>query len=290
MGLLSSLRDRFVDDEDAEHMRVAESPEGIAAAIARDYRQEPIPTDPHGYLYGPLAQGLALSAPMVVANDAAWNSLTDVGSADVKYFMSEVWGITDREDWMERLNALVNGQYGDSVAYHAAIVRTRVRTVRDQPRVSDADWAAALRDEAARVEAPTAYADALCATIPAIHAAEQTLRQAHLLGADEEVVALDGYDYLRAGNIARWGVHLGFGSSDIAANVAIACRDSASQLYGNWREYALGVLAGRIVTYPESWGRHVTCGIEMMRPFLDSINSPWTNIPFPDEPVMVDDE
>ena len=94
MGLLSSLRDRFVDDEDAEHMRVAESPEGIAAAIARDYRQEPIPTDPHGYFYGPLAQGLALSAPMVVANDATWNSLTDVGDADVKYFMSQVWGIT----------------------------------------------------------------------------------------------------------------------------------------------------------------------------------------------------
>lgn len=211
MGLLSSLRDRFVDDEDAEHMRVAESPEGIAAAIARDYRQEPIPTDPHGYFYGPLAQGGTVGADgrrqrrdLELAHRCRRRRREVLHVAGLGHHRTAGTGWNGSTRWSTA-----------STAIPSPITRRSsdaVRTVRDQPRVSDADWAAALRDEAARVEAPAGYADALCETIPAIHAAEQTLRQAHLLGADEEVVALDGYDYLRAGNIARWGVHLGFGS------------------------------------------------------------------------------
>ncbi|MGC5248300.1 hypothetical protein ACPXB3_15425 [Gordonia sp. DT219] len=44
--------------------------------------------------------------------------------------------------------------------------------------------------------------------------------------------------------------------------------------------------AGRIVTYPDTWGKEVVAVIEWLRPFLDSVHSPWNHLPFPTEPLQ----
>ncbi|WOC12721.1 DUF1266 domain-containing protein [Gordonia sp. MP11Mi] len=287
MALLRRSR-RSTDDHAEPDWGSGDSPEKLADVMARDFTSAPLPVDVDGYLYGPVAQGLAMSGPLVAANEGRWNSLTDVGDltpGNVRYILNDVWGIEDADVWMDRLNRLVSGGYGDSTAYHAADIRRDARRTRDVPTLDDATWERALRDEAARIEAPPGYAESLVESIPGIRMAEDTLRRARLLAPDEEVEALDAYDYVRAGNVARWGVVEGWGDESIVRNVALATRDAALEHYSSWRAYGLGMSAGRIVTYPDTWGREVVDAIEWVRPFLDSIHSPWNHLPFPTEPL-----
>ncbi|GAB17556.1 hypothetical protein GOEFS_035_00880 [Gordonia effusa NBRC 100432] len=270
-----------------------DSPEKLAEVMARDFTSAPLPVEVDGYLYGPVAQGLAMSGPMVASTDGIWNSLTDVGtlSADnVRYILNDMWGINDAEVWMDRLNRLVSSGYGKWIAYHAADIRRDAKRVRDLPTLDDLTWERAIREEAARNETWSEYADATVEAIPGIRAAEDTLRRARLLAADEEVEALDAYDYVRAGNLARWGVLQGWGEPQIVLNVALATRDAALERYSSWRAYGLGMSAGRIVTYPETWGKDVVDTIEWVRPFLDSVHSPWNHLPFPTEPLSRPEE
>ncbi|MGC4935076.1 DUF1266 domain-containing protein [Gordonia sp. DT30] len=286
---LRQAADDAAQDDSPREWGAKDSPEKLADVMARDFTSAALPVDVDGYLYGPVAQGLAMSGPMVAANSGRWNSLTDIGDltpGNVKYILNDVWGIEDAEVWMDRLNRLVSSRYGDSVAYHAADIRRAARATRDVPTLDDATWERALRDEAARLEASTEYADVLVASIPGIRAAEETLRRARLLAPDEEVEALDAYDYVRAGNLARWGVIEGWGDINIVRNVALASRDSAIEHYSSWRAYGLGMSAGRIVTYPDTWGKEVVAVIEWLRPFLDSVHSPWNHLPFPTEPLQ----
>lgn len=284
MALFDKLRNRTSGP--------ADSPEQIAAAVNRDYSDHVIPVDPEGPLYGAVAQGLALSGPMAMASDTPWNSQSQVGSAtvpfDAKYTLTKVWGIRNAEEWMRALGLLLDCQYGDALAYQAADIRTKAKRQRDVPILDDATWTQELINESARLGAPEGYSDVLAASIPGIRAAEDTLRQARLLAADEEVEALSGYDLVRVGNLARWGVAMGWGEPHVVANVAVAAHDSVLVNHSSWRSYALSVSAGRIVTYPDSWGREIVDAIEWVRPFLDSRHSPWNHLPFPDAPVIGD--
>ena len=283
-------RSRRADDEPANEPRWGsdDTPDRIAETMARDFSDAPLPTEPDGYLYGPVAQGLAMAGPMTAPHHGCWNSLTDNGDltpGNIRYFLFDVWQISDADDWMDRLNRLVSSAYGDWVAYQAADVRRRARRERDVTMLDDAVWERELRAEAERIEQPEKYADALVESIPGIRAAEDTLRRARLLGADEEVEALDAYDYVRAANLARWGVSIGWGGPELVRNVALATRDAAIEHYSSWRAYGLGMSAGRIVTYPDTYGKEVVTTIEWVRPFLDSIHSPWNHLPFPTEPL-----
>lgn len=287
MALFGRLR-RSGSDASEPDWGAGDTPERLAEVMARDFTSAALPVEADGYLYGPVAQGLAMSGPMVAASEGRWNSLTDVGDLDpgtVRYILNDQWGIDDADVWMDRLNSLVSSGYGDWIAYHAADIRREARRSRDVPTLDDATWERALRDEAVRLESPPGYADALVETIPGIRAAEDTLRRARLLASDEEVEALDAYDFVRAGNLARWGVMEGWGEVNIVRNVALATRDSALEHYSSWRAYGLGMSAGRIVTYPDTWGREVVDAVEWVRPFLDSIHSPWNHLPFPTEPL-----
>ncbi|WP_026919623.1 DUF1266 domain-containing protein [Gordonia shandongensis] len=286
MALFDRIRDRVGSTS-------GDTPEQIAAAVDRDYTDHVLPVDPAGTLYGPIAQGLALAGPMAAPNEVRWNSLTDLGNwghdRQAEYALTEDWGISTEEYWMEVLGALLDGRYGDSVAYHAAKVRTEAKRRRDLSVLDDAAWAQELSAEAQRLEAPPEWAQALVESIVDIRTAENTLRRARLLAADEEVEALDGYDLVRVGNVAKWGLAMGWGGPHVVRNVALAARDSVLVNHSSWRSYALSVAAGRIVTYPDTFGRQVVQTIEWVRPFMDSAHSPWNNLPFPTEPVLGDD-
>jgi len=243
-----------------------------------------IPFDPDGYFYGPVAQGLAIAAPMVYSNAAQWNSPTDVGALTEPALwegLTDTWGIPDAERWLEVVGRLVDCTYGDWIADHATVVRTRTKQRLDVPVLDDARWAQALAEEAQRVEAKPEYLTDLQNRIPEIRKAEQILRDARLLGADEEVQALGGYDLVRAGSVVRWGAAVGWGEPELVLRVALASRDVAAQLYTSWRDYGLGMAAGKLVTYPSTWGLDVAASIRWLRPFTDSPDSPWNHLPFP---------
>ncbi len=284
MRLPKSLRRKGSSAENPE------SPGALAEALQRDFRGAPIRTDPRGHFYGPLAQGLALAAPMAHAFDGAWNSLTDVGVIQVRAAL-KLWDISDAASWQAVLHGLVNSEpeHEREAVYRAVAVRTEVKRARELPLLDDAAWAAALRDEASRLDADEQYAEALCTAIGPIRAAEDILRAAHLLGGDEEVQALNGDEYEWAVCLARCGVALGYGDPQVTAQVALACRNSAALRYSSWRDYALGSYAGTLVAYPDE-RQHPVSAIEEVRPFLDSVNSPWTHLPFPTEPVPIDDQ
>lgn len=190
---------------------------------------------------------------------------------------------------MEVLGGLLDGVYGNSLAYHAAEVRTAAKQRRDVRVLDDATWAQELAAQAQHLEAPAGWAEALIESIPDIHAAEDTLRRARLLAADEEVEALDGYDLVRVCNVAKWGLAVGWGGPHVVRNVALAARDRVLVNHSSWRSYGLSVAAGRIVTYPDTFGKQVVQTIDWVRPFMDSRHSPWNNLPFPTEPVLGDD-
>ncbi|WP_341258008.1 DUF1266 domain-containing protein [Gordonia malaquae] len=288
-----ALFNRRRDDADPLVWGSRDNPERIATAVNRDYTTADIPVDPQGTLYGPVAQGLSLSGPMASPQNVKWNSLTDLGNfaaaGEVEQTLTQVWGIEDEEYWFTVLNRLVAGQYGDSIAYHAADIRTAAKRRRDVHTLDDNTWAHELTAESDRLEAPDGYADALIEAIGPIRMAEQQLRAARLLAADEEVEALSGYDLVRVCNVARWGVAFGWGGPHVVRNVALAARDSVLANHSSWRSYALSVTAGRMVTYPDTYGREVVDAIEWVRPYLDSRNSPWNHLPFPTEPVLGND-
>ena len=258
-----------------------------------DYRNAPIQADPSGYFYGPVAQGLALSAPLTLVNEACWNSLTDAGSMsdpEIRGTISDMWGIKDAEQWRSTLGDLADCDFGDWIADHATVVRTRTKARLDIPVLDDAAWSQALVEEVQRVGADPDYLAALHDRIPKIRFAEASLRTARLLGADEEVQALRGYDLVRAGNIARWGVRLGYGETHVVRTVALASRDNVVDVYSSWRDYGLGLTAARIVNFPDTFGRNLVDAIDMLRPLLDSVKSPWNNLPFPTERVLDEPE
>ncbi|WP_226995751.1 DUF1266 domain-containing protein [Gordonia phthalatica] len=248
--------------------------------------------DPEGPLYGALAQGLSLACPITMDSGMQWNSLTGIGADDVestRHGLEANWRITDSERWMAVLNELVSFDYGAVAAMLAADVRTEGRRRRDLGVLDDATWTQDIVAASAEYDNATARADALIATIPGIRAAEDVLRQARLLAADEEVEAITGYDLARASAMARWGVIAGFGEPWVVERVALLCRDSMLTNHSSWRSYALSFCAGRIVTYPDTWGRQVINSIESVRPILDSRHSPWNNLPFPTTPVLSKD-
>ncbi|MFT3901180.1 MAG: DUF1266 domain-containing protein [Gordonia sp. (in: high G+C Gram-positive bacteria)] len=265
-------------------VEAGDSPEQVAAAMAVDYSRAPITADPDGPLYGMLAQGLALGAPLTVMHDGtAWNSVYDCGeddTEDCRYLLTEVWGIGSEEHWLEVISRLVDGEYGDSEAYWAVRMRTRARRRLGGPRVDDAAWTAEIASAFTEPENEK-FIEQIASAIPRVHAAENQLRAAHLLDSDEEVEHCDAYDYTRAISVARWGVRFGWGTPNVVPNVAVDVARRAALDYSSWRAYALGWDLGRIVTYTETWGRQTVQSIEAIRPLLDSVASPWRNLPFP---------
>ncbi|WP_440713773.1 DUF1266 domain-containing protein [Gordonia sp. FQ] len=289
MGLLNSIKRTPGRIRQEKLANKKDTREEIDAAIRRDYSAIPCAALPDGPLYGPLAQGLAVVCPMSVSHGGWWNSLTSVGHMEPREGL-DLYGITDAEGWMNALNSLVNSGWGDWHSYEAVQIRTRYKRARELPTITDADWASAIDAEVAGAGGSPEFAEALRGAIPGIRRAEDTVRMSQLLGADEEAEALDGYDYLRAGAVAKWGVNVGYGEKHVVANVAMMCRDSASDLYSGWREYAIGCNVGRIVTYPDTWGNGIADALFMMRPLLDNPESPWNNIPFPAERVLPADD
>ena len=293
MGIFNRFRDRDVETETPEREWGADdTPERIAEAVNRDYTREVFPVDPEGPFYGPVAQGLSLSGPMGSASNVKWNSYTDLGDipmSDVRDIVNNMWSIHTEDEWMNALNRLLNGTWGDSYSYRAADIRTEAKRRRDVPVLDDATWAQEIRDLGAREDASAQYIAGLVASIPEIRTVEDTMRRARLLSVDEEVEAMNGYDLVRLGNMARWGVAMGWGSPTIVENVALHSRDVVLENHSSWRSYGLSLTAGRMVTYPETWGKLVVGAIEWVRPYFDSVHSPWNHLPFPDSPVLSHD-
>ncbi|MFT4199724.1 DUF1266 domain-containing protein [Gordonia sp. (in: high G+C Gram-positive bacteria)] len=261
-----------------------DTPEGIAAAMAADYTDAAIPVDPDGPLYGMLAQGLALGAPLtIMGSHTPWNSVRDCGDYDTddcRELLMEVWGLPTEERWLEVIGQLVDGEYGNGEAYWAVRARTMARRRLGVSMVDDDTWRAQIDEMFAEPE-QRKYVDPISSAIEQVHVAENQMRAAHVLDADEQVEHCEAYDYTRAVAVARWGVRYGWGTPSVVPNVAVAVARRASYDYSSWRGYALGWDLGRIVTYPDTWGRRFAESIAALRPLLDSPASPWNNQPFP---------
>ncbi|GED99135.1 DUF1266 domain-containing protein [Gordonia crocea] len=266
-------------------MDYQDSPAEIAAAGAADYRDAVLPVDPSGPLYGVVAQGLALGAPLTLMNSRTpWNALWDCGqmdAAECRLMLTDTWGVTDEDHWLAVINRLVDGEYGAGEAYWAVRARTRARRRLGLRVVDEATWVAEIETIFADSEQQRFVAP-ITAAIDEVNRAETIMRAAHVLDIDEQVAHCDAYDYTRAVSVARWGVRSGWGTPFTVANVAVAVARRAALDYTSWRDYALGWDAGRIVTYPDTWGRAFVPSIRAVRSLLDSPVSPWNNLPFPD--------
>lgn len=257
--------------------------------VDQDYTDSAVPADPHGPLYGPIAQGLALSGPMSLPTDTPWNALAQVGGiggwVDGEAMLAEYFAVTNADGWTEGLDSLLNGVGVDDAAHQSVDIRTAAKRKHAAQFVDDAEWARALRTEADRLGMAQDQADALTASIPRVRAAEDLLRETRLLEDGEEVDSLHCWPYAYLCNVARWGVTAGWGPPSIVSDVALRAHDHVQHYHSSWRSYALAVGAGIIVNLPDTAPGELIINLGQIRHFLESRHSPWNNVPFPTEPA-----
>ncbi|MFG2887274.1 DUF1266 domain-containing protein [Streptomyces sp. NPDC048297] len=255
-----------------------------------------------GPLEGPVAQGLACGALLVVRHGLPWNSMAYHGNGYPmeRKTLREWWGVTSREKWQVQQSALLDPEGGNPVWEFALGLRRTI--ARDfGGHVDTAYW----RDAVARVlrdrsEGETVITPDGVTTTPTVPEAETEARikgVQHLVGRitryearfradgilDENryVSSVDAWNFGRASGMARWGLGSRYCSLQEAENAVVEAGRASARSYKSWQDFAAGYILGRCLHFDdEEFGNWYTEMVDVHRVLMSEPDSPWLTVPF----------
>ncbi|MFF4573351.1 DUF1266 domain-containing protein [Streptomyces sp. NPDC001410] len=255
-----------------------------------------------GPLEGPVAQGLACGALLVVWHGLPWNAMAYHGNGyqAERESLREWWGVTNREEWQVQQRNLLDPDGANPVWEFALNLRRTI--ARDfGGHVDTAYW----RDAVARVlrgraggeivitpdgvtstpAGPEAETEArikgVQALVGRITRYEARFRADGILDENRFVRSVDAWNFGRASGMARWGLGARYCSLQEAESAVIEAGRVAARSYKSWRDFAAGYILGRCLHFDdEEFGSWYTDMVDVHRILMSEPDSPWLTVPF----------
>ncbi|MFE1314311.1 DUF1266 domain-containing protein [Streptomyces sp. NPDC058755] len=255
-----------------------------------------------GPLEGPVAQGLACGALLVVWHGLPWNAMAYHGNGyqAERESLREWWGVTNREEWQVQQRNLLEPDGANPVWEFALNLRRTI--ARDfGGHVDTAYW----RDAVARVlrgraggeivitpdgvtstpAGPEAETEArikgVQALVGRITRYEARFRADGILDENRFVRSVDAWNFGRASGMARWGLGARYCSLQEAESAVIEAGRVAARSYKSWRDFAAGYILGRCLHFDdEEFGSWYTDMVDVHRILMSEPDSPWLTVPF----------
>ncbi|RSN68688.1 DUF1266 domain-containing protein [Actinomadura sp. WAC 06369] len=262
---LRDLLGRLAPDGDG-HRRVARLLADAERRPDRDF--DVLVTDPNGAGWGALAAALGVGAHLAVGNGVAWNTLGEPGSRDDRVLLERDWGVTDAAGWREQVRALLDAENSDP----------GIQMVLDRraPGMEPASWRAAIAGWCAERNVSEATTRNVIEMSGLVLRYEERFRADGLLGPDELVESVYGYDFGRAVNMARWGLGAGFCEADEAERCVLTAGRRAHQVYSSWESFSAGYVLGRMLRFDEGeFGQWYARSVVGHRILAEDPASPW---------------
>ncbi|QFG26595.1 DUF1266 domain-containing protein [Actinomadura sp. WMMB 499] len=248
------------------HRRVARLLADAERRPDRDF--DVLVTDPDGAGWGALAAALAVGAHLAVGNGVAWNTLGDRGARDDRALLERDWGVTDAAGWREQVRALLDAENSDPAV--------QMVLDRREPGMRPASWRAAIAGWCAERNVSEETTRRVIELSGLILRYEERFRADGLLGPDEPVRSVYGYDFGRAVNMARWGLGAGYCDADEAEKCVMTAGQRAHRVYGSWESFSAGYVLGRMLRFDEGeFGQWYARSVVGHRVLAEDPASPW---------------
>ncbi|MFD9304622.1 DUF1266 domain-containing protein [Streptomyces sp. NPDC060048] len=257
-----------------------------------------------GPLHGPVAHGLAVGAHLAVSNGEFWNALAYHGNGYVRERerLRKAWGITTPEGWHDVLRRMLAAEIVSPVWEFALRVR-RVLASDFAGPVDVEHWrhaaASTLRHSAERAAEPQLTPEGVTVAEPRptaevegeiagvqrligrIARYEQRFRADGLLDEGGWVRSVEGWDYGRASQMARWGLGTRYGTLADAERGVLRAGEAARETYRSWEEFSAGYALGRCLHFDEEeFGEWYTGALATHLTLTTDPAGPWRNIPW----------
>ncbi|MBF4634757.1 DUF1266 domain-containing protein [Agreia pratensis] len=208
-----------------------------------------IPTSPDFPTSGDEARDLAVGAIQIVTSEGKWNdpeSHTIRDSKGLRSRLVSMWGLTDRENWLETLEELpqrrTDSLRDSLLELRAELARTSGR------RPSQREWLAAAKERGASGRD-------VKSVINAVTEIEKSLKKSALrtvvLPAGATIESVRGYAQGQQIALATWGVALGFATREDIRPVLRQVSAEARRDFGSWEEFGRSYLLGRVMRLVE---------------------------------------
>ncbi|MFZ3471710.1 DUF1266 domain-containing protein [Streptomyces sp. 4.24] len=263
-----------------------------------------------GPLHGPVAHGLAVGAHLAVSNGEFWNALAYHGNGYTRERerLRKAWGITTPEDWHDVLRRMLAAEIVSPVWEFALRVRRVLAS--DFAGVVDVEhWrhaaASTLRRSAERAAEPQLTSEGVTVAEPRptaevegevagvqrligrIARYEQRFRADGLLAEGDWVRSVEGWDYGRASQMARWGTGTRYGTLADAERGVLRAGEAARETYRSWEEFSAGYALGRCLHFDEEeFGEWYAGALATHLTLTTDPAGPWRNIPWRDRPDL----
>ncbi|AWZ06221.1 DUF1266 domain-containing protein [Streptomyces sp. ICC4] len=263
-----------------------------------------------GPLHGPVAHGLAVGAHLAVSNGEFWNALAYHGNGYTRERerLRKAWGITTPEDWHDVLRRMLAAEIVSPVWEFALRVR-RVLASDFAGAVDVEHWrhaaASTLRRSAERAAEPQLTSEGVTVAEPRptaevegevagvqrligrIARYEQRFRADGLLAEGDWVRSVEGWDYGRASQMARWGTGTRYGTLADAERGVLRAGEAARETYRSWEEFSAGYALGRCLHFDEEeFGEWYAGALATHLTLTTDPAGPWRNIPWRDRPDL----
>jgi hypothetical protein len=222
----------------------------VVAALALNLLPDaPIPTSPDFPTSGDEARDLAVGAIQILTAEGKWNdpeAHTMRDSKDLRSKMVSMWGLTDRETWLETIEELPQRR-ADSLRDSLLALRAELSRASGR-RPSQREWLAAAKERGVTGRD-------VKAVINAVVEIEKSLKKSALrtvvLPAGETVVSVRGYAQGQQIAVATWGVALGFATREDIRPIIRAVSEQARRDFASWEEFGRSYLLGRVMRLVE---------------------------------------
>ncbi|AXG82890.1 DUF1266 domain-containing protein [Streptomyces paludis] len=236
----------------------------------------------HGALHGPLAYGLACGVHLAFGNGVPWN---EVGTVCREYTeeresLRDAWGITERAEWQEQLNALLDARNSPPEPDFVLRVREELRAALGEAPTAEL-WRETAAGHAQDVGAGQGAVRDIEELVRRIVRYEARFRADGLLPPDGRVSTTVAYDYGRAVNVARWGLSARFCDPHEAEQAIVYAGALSKSAYGSWEEFSAGYALGRVLRFDdEEYGEYYTRIVAAHGVLTEHEGSPWRHIPW----------
>ncbi|GAA3760103.1 hypothetical protein GCM10022205_54930 [Spinactinospora alkalitolerans] len=240
--------------------------------------------EPYGHFHGPMAHAFACGAQMAVTNEAPWNTIARscscCGPVEKREMLRESWGVTDLASWRGQLEALLGDDSSDRTA--TLVLGLRRQAAQWYGSAVDATtWRGAVEQWCRQNRQGDGVYQRLLSRAGAVLDYERRFVADGLLPPGGFVTHMIAYDFGRAVNMARWGVHAEFADPRTAEWYVLRAGEQARRHYASWADLSAGYALGRVLRFDDGeFGPYYTGPLAAHHALMSDPQSPWRNIPW----------
>lgn len=230
-----------------------------------------------------MAHAYACGAQMAVTNGAPWNIVfRSCGCCDVEQkraTLRDSWDVHDPGGWRATLEQLLSGKSGDLPATIVLNIRWQL-VAYYRVSLDVGTWQGAVANWCYQ-NGNQEFQSELMESLNRIVRYETRMAHDGVLPPGGFVRGMAAYDFGRAVNFARWGVHAQYTDPGTAEAFIAHASTMSQRFYSSWADSSAGYILGRSLWFDqESFGDYYTQAVAAHHMLMNNPQSPWVNLPF----------